>query len=152
MTIYEDTRQQAGKHENIRRYCERHGITIIRQKLDCGDYMTSLDAKITVDTKSGLQEVYMDLIRERARFYREVRRCNENGIKLVLLIEQGGIRSIDDVAKWKPKYGKLTGRNIAERLRKLQLAWGVDVEFCSKQSTGKRLVEILCGSSIENCS
>ena len=39
MVLLEDTRQQIGKHENVRRYCERHGIEIIRQSLLVGDYM-----------------------------------------------------------------------------------------------------------------
>ena len=148
MIIYEDTRQQKGKHENIRKYCERHGITIIRQKLNCGDYMLTPDGDITIDTKYGLQEIYGDLIRDHARFYREVKRCRDNGIQLVILIEEQYIRSISEVYKWKPKYGTLTGRNIAERLRKLELAWGVRVEFCPKQSTGRKIIEILTNGRI----
>lgn len=148
MILYEDTRQQKGKHENIRKYCERHGISIIRQKLDCGDYMLSPDDNITADTKYGLQEIYTDLIADRARFYREVRRCNEKGIQLVILIEERYIRSIAEVYGWKPKYGKLTGRNIAERLKKLELAWGVRVVFCSPQSTGRKIIEILTAGRV----
>ena len=34
MVLYEDTRQQAYKHENIRKYCLRHDIEIIRQALN----------------------------------------------------------------------------------------------------------------------
>ena len=51
--LISDTRQQAGKHRNIDRYCERHGIEMVRQKCDVGDYMFP-DGKISVDTKQDL--------------------------------------------------------------------------------------------------
>ena len=53
MILLEDTRQQEGKHKNIEQYCKRHNITIVRQKIDAGDYMLP-DGKISVDTKQDL--------------------------------------------------------------------------------------------------
>lgn len=143
MIIYEDTRQQEGKHENVRRYCEQNGISIVRQKLDCGDYMLHPDGKVTIDTKYGLQEMYACLVNDRSRFYKEVRRCYDKGIKLYLLIEQRGIHSIEDVRNWQPKYGTLSSREIAKRLYKLHIAYGVEVLFCDKRSTGRKIIEIL---------
>ena len=31
MVLYEDTRQQAGKHRNIHAYCERHGFRSVSE-------------------------------------------------------------------------------------------------------------------------
>ena len=53
MILICDTRQQEGKHKNIEQYCNRHGIEMIRQKCDVGDYMLP-DGKISVDTKQNL--------------------------------------------------------------------------------------------------
>jgi len=58
MILLSDTRQQIGKHSNIERYCRSHGITIVKQKLDVGDYMLPEDAtgnpRVSVDTKQDL--------------------------------------------------------------------------------------------------
>lgn len=146
MVIYEDTRQQKGKHDNVKEYCAKNGVEIIRQKLDCGDYMLSPDGPVTIDTKYGMQEVYQCLVSDRSRFLKEVRRCRERGIRLVVLIEQPGLHSIDDVArKWKPKYGTINAREISERMYRLHISYGVEFLFCSKRSTGRRIVEILMG-------
>ena len=53
MILICDTRQQEGKHRNIEQYCRKHGIEMIRQKCDVGDYMFP-DGKISVDTKRDL--------------------------------------------------------------------------------------------------
>lgn len=53
MVLLCDTRQQAGKHNNIERYCKMHNIETIRQKCDVGDYMFP-KGHISVDTKQDL--------------------------------------------------------------------------------------------------
>ena len=53
MTLICDTRQQEGKHKNIEQYCRKHGIEMIRQKLDVGDYAFP-NGKISVDTKQSM--------------------------------------------------------------------------------------------------
>lgn len=53
MILLCDTRQQYGKHKNIDRYCKMHGIEMVNQKLDVGDYMFP-DGKISIDTKQDL--------------------------------------------------------------------------------------------------
>lgn len=144
MILYEDTRQQKGKHENVKKYCEKHGIQIIRTKLDEGDYKLSPDDKVTIDTKCDMQEMYHCVVNEKSRFYKEVRRCHDKGIKLIILIEHGGqIKSLADVPKWKPKYGTIPSREIAERLYRLHISYNVEVLFCDKRSTGRRIVELL---------
>ena len=41
--IFEDTRQQMGKHENIAQYLKSRGIELIRQALFVGDYVKITD-------------------------------------------------------------------------------------------------------------
>ena len=49
--IFEDTRQQIGKHENIAYYCKQNGIELVRQMLFVGDYTNITDQSVSVDTK-----------------------------------------------------------------------------------------------------
>lgn len=144
MKLLCDTRQQAGKHRNIQAYCERHGIEMAMQKLDVGDYMIE-GGTITVDTKQGLSECARNLLNrsDASRFWREARRARDKGLKLVVLVEELGIRSVMDVSKCKPKYGRVTGRAIQTEMIRLEQAYGVVWKFCAKQSTGKRLIDIL---------
>ena len=74
-TIYEDTGQQLGKHENIKRWMERRGVKLTRVKLDTGDYMAA--PAVTVDTKQGMEEVYQNIVGDHERFRRECIRAKE---------------------------------------------------------------------------
>lgn len=147
MVLIEDTRNKEGKHINVRRYCEKHGIEIMRQALPVGDYMFP-DGKISIDTKESLQEVASNLLnrKDSSRFWREVRKSRELGIQLVVLVESGpAVLNINDVPKWKSRYSQVTGRRLIDEMIRLEYAYGVRWAFCSKTSTGKRIMEILEG-------
>lgn len=148
--ILVDTREkwtQANSPDNhIKRYFEKYGIPYEVKKLDEGDYQIKGNPTITVDRKYGMQEVYSCLVGDKARFLREVRRCHEKKTKLVVLIEQPNLHSIQDVAtKWVPKYGIVSGKEIARRMYRLHISYGVKFLFCNRRSTGRRIVEILTG-------
>lgn len=137
-----DTREKKNNH--IKAYFERHGIPFKVQKLDEGDYQIEGKSDITVDRKQNLQEMYNCVVNDKSRFMKEVRRCYEKHIKLYVLIEHSPqIKSLADVPKWHPKYGTISSREIAERLYRLHISYGVEFIFCDKQSTGKKIVEIL---------
>lgn len=147
MTLIEDTRNKVGKHKNVADYCARHGIELIREKLDYGDYMLP-GGKISVDTKQNLDEVATNLLnrshRDSVRFWNEVRNAHKNGIKLVILVEHGGeIKTINDVPKWRSKYSSVTGRRLIDEMIRTEFSYGVRWCFCSKRSTAKRIIEIL---------
>ena len=139
-----DTREK--KNDHIKAYFEKHGIQFKVHKLDEGDYQIEGNPNITVDRKQNMQEVYNCVVNDKSRFMKEVRRCYEKRIKLYVLIEHGGqIKSLADVPKWVPKYGTISSRDIAERLYRLHISYGVEIIFCDKRSTGKRIVELLQG-------
>lgn len=150
MVLIEDTRNKVGKHKNVHAYCAKHGIEIVRQCLDVGDYQTP-DGKISVDTKKDLSELATNLLnpQDKKRFMREVKRAREQGIQLVVLCEHGGkIKCLQDVAGWRSEFSPVTGRALLDRMYKLSVSYGVRFEFCSKRSTGKRIVEILEGREV----
>lgn len=145
MVLLEDTRNKEGKHANVRRYCEKHGIEIVRQKLDVGDYMLP-DGKVSIDTKENLDELARNLMNrnDASRFWREVRRSRAAGIKLVVLCEHGGsIKSINDVAKWKSRYSQIHGRRLVDEMIRLEMSYGILWVWCDKRSTGKKIIEML---------
>lgn len=135
--------QSGSKDKHIKNYFEKHNIQYEVRKLDEGDYQILGQPNLTVDRKYGLQEVYSCLTAEKCRFMREVRRCYEKGIKLVVLIEQRGYSTISDVVEWQPKYGTLSGREIANRMFRLHMGYGVEFVFCDKRSAAKKICEIL---------
>lgn len=147
MIIYQDTRQQKGKHNNIENYFARKGIEVVNKKLDVGDYMLPDNPNITIDTKYGLEELAKNLTNksDNARFMKEVRRAFESGVKLVILIEQRGIKGTQDLLKWRSKHTGVSGIVMARQMFRLEMAYQVKFEYCDPSSTGKRIMEILLG-------
>ena len=159
MIILEDSRQQAGKHENIRQHFERVGVEIRRTKLFCGDYTLPTDQSICIDTKFGLQEVYGDLIgRDHARFVRELDSAKECGITLVILVEEPGIATVEDVREWRnprryqyfnmpqylrPKRPPLPSWQLMKVMQTTADRHGCIWKFCAKPDTGRRIIGIL---------
>ena len=159
--ILEDTRQQSGKHDNIHKWCAENGITLMRTKLLCGDYTLPADQSICIDTKYGLQEVYSDLIgKDHARFVRELDAAKACGITLVILVEERGIHSLQDVQNWmNPRLTKwnrtpkamrhprppVASDQLMKIMESVSEKHGCDWQFCTRSQTGQRIYEILMG-------
>ena len=149
MVLYEDSRQQAGKHRNVHAYCEREGIEIIRQALNVGDYQIAGKGDISVDTKQGVPELASNCFQEHTRFRDECERAQRCGIQLIVLTEEalpGG--RLDQwrspTRNGKPKY-KFDPAILRKVLITMQEKYGVKFRFCDARSTGKVLIEYLKG-------
>lgn len=145
MKIIIDTREKPQAIRNITAYFDRHGLRWEKAALKTGDYALEGDGKVVVDRKQNLGEMAHNLLSpDRARFYREVRRAREAGIRLIILCEHGpDVKTFEDVRHWKPKYGKASGKSLADAIFRLEVGYGVPTFYCSKRSTGKRIVELL---------
>ena len=130
---------------HISGWFDKHGIEWTVQKLDVGDYAVDGCPAIVVDRKASLQEVAQNLFarNDKARFWREVRRAKEQGIKLIVLVEDSKCKTIQDVANWQPKYGKVTGRTLMNEMYRVHISYGVEFMFCNRRSTARRIVELL---------
>lgn len=140
-----DTRER--KNEHIKDYFNKHGIEFIETALEIGDYML-YNGSISIDRKKNLQELATNLFspNDKGRFWREIRRARERGIKLIILCEHGGkVKNIADVARWQNKYGKVSGEALMREIYKVHISYGVDFLFCDKRSTAKRIIELLTG-------
>lgn len=142
-----DTREK--KNQKVLQYFKANNIPYIEQMLETGDYMESEKMDITIDRKQNLGELLHNMCsQDKSRFWREIRRANRDGIRFIILCEHGGsYRDIKDVAGYKDKYSKVSGRDLMNRMYGAQLAYGVEFMFCDKRSTGRMIVELLgCGN------
>ena len=163
-TIICDTRQKLKHHEQKEQYFKEHGFNVLRTKLPCGDYAKLNDMSVVVDTKQDLQECINNICgKEHDRFRRECQLAKENGIKLIILVEQDGIGSMRDVRFWKNprldiycyrtingvrtrvrKYPKATkGITLMKAMLTMQLRYDVEFQFCNKADAGRRVLELL---------
>ena len=111
VVIIEDDRQHKGKHDHKHEVWDELGIPYLSRdemiKLDFGDYMRGFDdgsldetANVSVDSKSGLSELSTNLGSKHTVFKREVKRANDSGCLLVVLVETEDATCIEDVRKW----------------------------------------------------
>lgn len=168
MTIIEDTGQKVGQHDNVKEWCEQNHITLRRQKLNVGDYQSP--PKVAVDTKKGMAEIYSDLVSDHDRFRNELIRAQEDGIRLVMLIEDETITNMDEARKWKNprvveydrKYGLIkraqaAGKMLNHKIPKppvsserlvgmmdaCSIKYGVEWAFCHPSKAGETVYKIL---------
>lgn len=153
MILIEDTRQQKGKHNNVHKYCDSQGIEIYPLTLTVGDYMLGevRNGKVvpignrSVDTKSlGLIELANDLSKDEQALDKKYRKCYEQGIKLIVLIEEP-FSSIQEIANWKNPHGFVNGRKLLDKMHRLKMMYGIDFMFCDKKRTGETLIKLLKG-------
>lgn len=149
--IWMDTREKPCATKQVLACFEKAGIEVIRRKLDVGDYMLSPDGSISVDRKQNLLEVCGNVCQQRSRFQAECRRAMDAGVQLVFLVEHSGkIRCMEDVMDWKnPRLSvspyAVSGPRLYQIMRRYEEKYGVRWLFCAKQSTGKRIIDILTG-------
>ena len=163
--ILVDTREQKNKH--ITDAFDRMGILWDRSKLYVGDYALIEDMSLTVDRKAGMHEVYSNLIQQHERFRREAARAKQAGVRLIVLVEEYALNTLEDVEHWKnPRIARydfiekmhrcgkmLNVKNAARRpvdsarlmaiMRSMTLKYGVEWRFTSKEKCGEEIVRML---------
>jgi hypothetical protein len=174
MIIQMDTREQQGKKDHILSFFESEGIKVVRSKLFVGDW-TRLDKQdVIIDTKQNLGEVYCNLVQQHTRFRDECLRARQNGIKLIILVEEEPhIKSVEDVCLWKnprrkkwfdldqqhqlgkklsirqPPKPPLGSDQLQSIMKTIGERYGIEWQFTPKAECGRRIVEILGGQNAE---
>ena len=83
-----DTREQ--KNQRILQYFEDHNIPYIEQALKTGDYMNPERTDIVVERKKDLGELLKNMCSpDKRRFWDEIRRAHDEGIRFIVLCEHG---------------------------------------------------------------
>ena len=166
MILQVDTRERASEWNRIQKQFDKLGIQYVRSKLYVGDYMSLDNARLVVDRKKDLQELCGNVCQQHERFKRELIRAMEAGIQIVFLVEHGSdVRSLEDVYFWQNprkheirwRYNRQTGqkekyfvspkavdgKQLYKSLCTIQDRYEAKFQFCTKDQTGKKIMEIL---------
>ena len=149
MTIQIDSREKARAIQKILKEFESSKVNHYVSKLFVGDYMSLDNPRLIIDRKQNLSELVGNVCQQHKRFTDELKRAQQNGIKIVILCEHGGkVKSLEDVKEWvNPRLKKSPLAMSGERLYKVLLTiskkYGVDFIFCDKRQTGRKIIEIL---------
>lgn len=143
MILYQDQREKRGHHNSVENYCREHNITIIRKRLNVGDYMFP-DGKIAVDTKQDLAELANDLYRDKLAFNKKYKKCLQDGIKLIVLVEEN-VKSLKDIVNWRNLHGKVSGRMLLDLMQTVRVSYGCEFKFCDKKNVGENIIALLNG-------
>lgn len=153
LILVQDCREKFGKHQNIENHCKKIGLPIVRKRLNVGDYrLAEIDDKgkitfinnISVDVKGvgGLEELANDLYRDKLEFNKKYKKCWQDKIKLIVLVEEP-IKSLNELVNWRSKHGKISGRFLLELMNTVRISYFVDFRFCDKQDVGKTVISLL---------
>ena len=174
MRLVIDTRQQADKHNIKDKWFEEHGIETVRKKVDFGDYILDVEhPTVSVDTKRSVDEIAQNISSQHERFKREILRANDNGARLVILVEnKDGYLIVDDLLPWvnseckrcrsyfkkecnpcgpgpctnskhKSKHKPIQGARLALAMKTMSTRYGVEWLFCRPEDSAQIIYSIL---------
>lgn len=164
MQIQCDTREHKREYKRIEQQFNQLGVKSFRSKLYVGDYQSLDNARLVIDRKQDLLELCGNVAQQHERFRAELQRAKEAGIRVVILCEHGpDIKTLEDVyfwtnprtipTEWVMQDGHpvkvaispngITGPQLYKSLSTIRERYNVDFVFCTKEETGKRIVEIL---------
>lgn len=168
MDVQIDSREKPHAIKKIIEEFDRQGVNYFRSKLYSGDYMSLDNPRLVIDRKQDISEIHQNVCQGHERLKREMIRAREAGIKIVFLIEHGeDIRCLEDLIffrqpaqvryKWTTRtengvqkkarvpytQKEIVGSSLYKSFCTIQERYGCRFEFCTKDETGKRILEIL---------
>ena len=153
-----DSREKPKAITSIIDYFEHNGIKYVTNKLLFGDYRDYNKPGIVIDRKHNIAELAQNCTREHDRFRRELERARDAGAKLIILVEQNryiscGVRikveKVADLCRWSSRFTRVRGEKVFRVLVGWMREFPLEVVFCSKQQTGRRIVELIYGDENE---
>jgi len=193
LVLLEDINNKPEKHIAKNEYWRQQGIKVFRCRLPVGDYVL-VNAKIIdvfkrkaarnipvkmmdlvgtynlcIDTKKDIQELIGDVQESHERFRDEMILARNNGIRLVILVENEGcllkdkngtyqnptVLKLEDLNKWRNprsyvyRYGKqlhpraMKGEQLYKICKTMSEKYGAEFLFCTPQDAGAKVIEIL---------
>lgn len=149
MVVQVDTREHQHAIQKILAEFKAQGVKYYSSKLYVGDYMSLDNPRLVIDRKQNLSEVYGNIFHAHDRFKAELVRAQEAGIHLIILVEHSPqVTCLEDVVWWNnprarenPKVAK--SETLYKAMKTMSERYDCEWMFCSKQQTGKRILEIL---------
>lgn len=148
MVIQVDSREQ--KYDHVVKYFDSQGIKWVRSKCVVGDYVNLENPMVVVDRKKDLQEVAGNVCQDHDRFVRELELAKDLGYRLIILVEEPSITTLQDVCGWynwrrKKNPRAVNGKTLWKIMSTMAEKYGCEWEFTSKEKCGERIVELLGG-------
>lgn len=148
MIIIEDTRNQIGKHKNIKQGFDEESVVVIRSKLFVGDYARIDNMMTAIDTKKDYVELAMDICgKQHERFRLECIKAQFAGIHLIILVEEN--KPVQEWVSPKRRNGttltQVNGITLGKAMNTMHERYGVEFMYCDKKDTAKKIIEILGG-------
>lgn len=150
--IVSDTREK--KNQHVLKYFEEHGVDYIIRKLDYGDYQDEEHTEICIDRKQNIAELAKNCTVEAERFKKELERAQRANSRLVILVEQNRykdrdewkrVENIADLMLWSSPHTTIRGEKVFRVLSAWVNKYDIEVRFCDKRVTGRKILEILYG-------
>lgn len=147
MTLLVDTREQPTKR--LEKRIAAIGLPHVREKLNYGDYSCkvtlpdgrdlTLQDRVAIERKMSLDELCLCFGKERKRFEREFERAKADGCRIYLLVEDGN---------WEKSFNGsyrslLQPQALTASINAFRARYGMQVDFCKAETTGKLIREIL---------
>lgn len=155
MFILIDSREKTRAIKKITEFFDTNGIQYASSKLFAGDYQIASNGSVVVDRKQNLNELCNNVCQDHKRFTNELKRCNDAGIKIYILVEHSkNINCLDDVRFWINPRSKVSPLAVSgERLHKILTTmedhYGCKFVFCDKNHTAEYIIKILNGDEIK---
>lgn len=155
MTIQIDSREHKWEMARIQRQLTAEGCKTIVSKLYVGDYQSLDNPRLVVDRKKDLQELCGNVCQQHERFRKELIRAIDAGISLIILVEHGpDVQTLEDVYFWdnprrKDSPKATSGESLYRSLMTIRNKYNVKFEFCTKEETGKKIMELLSNGEKE---
>ena len=151
MNIQIDSREKSRAIKKIIKEFDEQEVKHHVSKLYVGDYMSLDNPRLVIDRKQNLTEVCANVCQDHDRFRAELIRANESEIRVIILVEHG-IETLEDVIWWQnPRLKKspkaITGERLYKIMQTFERKYGCKFMFCTKEETGKRILEILSNDS-----
>jgi ERCC4-type nuclease len=148
LVVQVDSREKTHIITDILKQFEEADVQYVISKLYVGDYMIYGHPEIVVDRKHNLAELAGNVTKEHDRFAAELTNAKAVGTKIIILVEDGNIQSLEDVKTWKSRNTKVKGEVLFKILSTMLSEtdkYDFDIKFCKKTETGKEIIKILKG-------
>lgn len=151
-----DTREKPKAIQSIIKTVDEARIPHASTKLLFGDYMDYNRPSIVIDRKQNIAELAKNCTREHDRFRAELERAKAANARLIILVEQNRykdrdkwihVETIEDIMLWSSPHTTIRGEKVFRVLRAWMSKYDIDVQFCDKRQTGRRILEIIYGEN-----
>lgn len=149
MVIQVDSREQ--KYDHVTKYFDTQGIKWVRSKCIVGDYVNLENPMVVVDRKKDLQEVAGNVCQDHDRFVRELELARDLGYRMIILVEEANITTLQDVCGWynwrrKTNPRAVNGKTLYKIMSTMAEKYGCEWVFTHKARCGEKIVELLTES------